>query len=210
LSFALVDVGAGAGLLGQFLAKDRPLAAYAFVEPIDSLREFLRGQYGTSADLACHEGVYPADFVTLLDVLEHQENDREFLRDLVQKMAPGTTLLITVPALQHLWSQWDVALGHFRRYEKSTLLSCTEGLPLTIREVSFLFPEMVPLGKFRARKKDRGSTEGESSEFPDLPGVVNDALYGLGSASLALRHRWRTGTSLFLAATVNSSNVGPS
>jgi hypothetical protein len=192
------------------LAKDRPLATYAFVEPIDSLREFLREQYGTSADLAGHEGAYRADFVTLLDVLEHQENDREFLSDLVEKMAPGTTLLMTVPALQNLWSQWDVALGHFRRYEKATLLSCTEGLPLTIREVSFLFPEMVPLGKFRARRKDRTSNKGESSEFPDLPGVVNDALYGLGSASLALRHRWRTGTSLFLAATVNTSNGGHS
>lgn len=205
-SFTLVDVGAGAGLLGQFLAKDRPRATYAFVEPIDSLREFLRGQYGASADLTGQEGLYRADFVTLLDVLEHQQDDRSFLRDLITRMAPGTTLLLTVPALQDLWSPWDVALGHFRRYEKSTLLRSTEGLPLIIREISFIFPEMVPLGKIRARQKAQDSPEGESSEFPDLPGVVNDALYGLGSASLALRRRWRTGTSLFLAATVDSPN----
>jgi hypothetical protein len=121
-------------------------------------------------------------------------------------MTPGATLLMTVPALQTLWSQWDVALGHFRRYERSALISCSEGLPLTIRELSFLFPEMVPLGKIRAKRRRQDTTAGESSEFPDLPGVVNDALYGLGSASLALRHHWRTGTSLFLAATVDSSS----
>jgi len=33
-SFELVDVGAGAGLVGAYLARDRPLGTYRFVEPI--------------------------------------------------------------------------------------------------------------------------------------------------------------------------------
>ena len=205
-TLTVVDVGAGAGLLGDFLARDRPQATYEFIEPIDTLREFLRGRYGERADVANHDHFDEAGFVTLLDVLEHQEDDKTFLQDLVGKMRPGSMLLLTVPALQSLWSQWDVALGHFRRYDKNSLLTCTEGLPLSICEVSLLFPELVPLGILRARRKraNLSTEEYEDAAFPDLPGFVNDALYSVGALSLSLRRHWPTGTSLFLAARVSS------
>jgi hypothetical protein len=209
-SFELVDVGAGAGLVGAYLACDRPLGAYRFVEPIESLRRTLRERHGASADAADAARYDGADVVTLLDVLEHQEHDHEFLAALVAKMNPGATLLLTVPALPNLWSQWDVALGHFRRYDKATLHACTDALPLTVQETSFLFPEMVPLGLWRRRRKPTVRAEAadiapDDAEFPDLPRIVNDALYGLGTASLALRRHIGTGTSIFLAATVNGA-----
>jgi hypothetical protein len=203
--FALVDVGAGAGLLANYLAKDRPQASYRFVEPIESLRTILTQLHGEEADLLDAPDFGTAQFVTLLDVLEHQEDDRAFMQDLVGKMADGSTLLLTVPALQRLWSPWDVALGHFRRYDKGTLGDAIADLPLKIQEMSFLFPEMVPLGRLRARKADAKVIDADDmdAEFPDLPGPVNDVLYGLGTASLALRRHWHRGTSLFLAATVS-------
>jgi hypothetical protein len=200
--FELVDVGAGAGLLGTYLQRDRPQATYCFVEPIESLRQMLRGRYGASADVGAAADYGGARFVTLLDVLEHQQDDRAFLSALVGKMAPGSTLLLMVPAQQSLWSAWDVALGHFRRYDTATLLACAEGLPLTVHETSYLFPEMVPLARWRKRTRAKaGRASADRAEFPDLPRVVNDVLYGAGSASVALRRRWRTGTSLFMAAT---------
>ena len=202
--FVLVDVGAGAGLLGTYLTNDRPEATYAFVEPIESLREFLCEIHGPAADASGWDDFHQARFVTLLDVLEHQENDAEFMETLVAKMTPGSTLLVTVPAQQRLWSPWDAALGHFRRYDKATLLRTVNALPLAVDELSFLFPEMVPLAMLRARK--RGDSEvvaaDAEAEFPDLPGPVNDVLYGLGTASNSLRRRSPTGTSLFLAARV--------
>ena len=203
-SFELVDVGAGAGLLGAFLADDRPGATYRFIEPIESLRQFLRLSYGDGADAADDPDFGPAQFVTLLDVLEHQRDDRAFMASLVAKMAPGSTLILTVPAFERLWSQWDVALGHFRRYDRAGLLACLGGLPLTVVETSYLFPEMVPLARWRKRRRVTAPSEpaGGDAEFPELPGLVNDVLYGLGSASLALRARWGTGTSLFLVAKV--------
>lgn len=205
IPFELVDVGAGAGLVGSFLERDRAQVTYRFVEPIDSLRLYLRERYGDSADAGGDAGYGSARFVTLFDVLEHQQDDRAFLASLVRKMPRGSTLLLTVPALPSLWSQWDVALGHFRRYDKTTLLACTEGLPLTLHETSFLFPEMVPLGMLRRRRQGTGAPDitGDDAEFPDLPGIANDVLYGLGTMSLSLRRKWRTGTSLFMAATVD-------
>ena len=135
--FELVDVGAGAGLLGDYLHRDRPQATYRFVEPIDSLRQLLRERHGEDADLGDQKGYGSAAFVTLLDVLEHQQDDKAFLTELVKKMAPGTTLLLTVPALQSLWSPWDQALGHFRRYDTGSLLACTSDLPLTVLRPAF-------------------------------------------------------------------------
>ena len=202
--FQLLDIGAGAGVLGTFLAKDRPQATYHFVEPIETLREFLRDQHGNDADATDASKYQFAQFVTLLDVLEHQEDDREFLRQLVERMESGSTLLITVPALNSLWSQWDVALGHFRRYDVRMLEAAIADLPFAVKEISFLFPEMVPLGMLRRRRRaEQGSGEIEDAEFPDLPRLANDVLYSVGAISLRLRRHWHTGTSLFLAATIN-------
>ena len=171
--FELVDVGAGAGLLGTFLERDRPQATYRFVEPIDSLRQFLRERFGDAADAGDDADYGPAEFVTLLDVLEHQPDDRDFLAALVGKMTRGSTLLVMVPALPSLWSQWDVALGHYRRYDRDTLLACVDGLPLTVHETSFLFPEMVPLGRLRKRRK--------GTDQPEAPATTRSSRISPGS-----------------------------
>ncbi len=52
----------------------------------------------------------------LLDVLEHIEDDAQFLRTVYEKLAPDGKLLLTVPAFQALWSSEDTAAGHYRRY----------------------------------------------------------------------------------------------
>ena len=202
--FELIDVGAGAGLLGTFLRRDRPLATYRFIEPIESLRSMLCSIHGDSADAAGDVTFEGARFVTLLDVLEHQEDDTRFIKELVDKMEPGSVLLLTVPALPKLWSPCDVALGHYRRYEKASLLACFDNLPVVPLEVSFLFPEMVLPGYLRSRRgtNDKSVDLAVDAEFPDLPGPVNDGLYGLGTMSLALRKHWPAGSSLFLAAEI--------
>ena len=48
----------------------------------------------------------------------HQEDDKAFVSDIVAHMRPGALLLLSVPALPWLWSKWDSALGHHRRYDK--------------------------------------------------------------------------------------------
>jgi hypothetical protein len=202
-SFELIDIGAGAGFLGAFLRRDRPMALYKFVEPLSSLRDHLATEYGEAADALTQSDYAEADFVALLDVLEHQEDDHGFLEELSWKMAPGSQLILTVPAQERLWSAWDESLGHFRRYNKSLLAECMKGLPLRIVEMNYMFPELVPLGYYRAHRNPPGSGSGLAgkAEFPKLPSVINDLLYGLGVASLALRTHWHTGSSLFVVAT---------
>jgi hypothetical protein len=198
--FRLLDIGAGAGLLGEFLARDFSEATYLFVEPIASLERHLEVRHGTDRNAKEFDSFHDVEVVTLLDVLEHQRDDREFLGSIAAKMDPGALLLITVPARMWLWSGWDVALGHYRRYEAVSLARCWEGLPFEVRELSYLFPELVPPAWARKilRRPARAS-EADEAAFPSLPRPVNEALYRLGVASLRRRRRWRTGTSLLAA-----------
>jgi len=197
--FQLLDIGAGAGLLGVFLHRDFPLATYRFLEPIDSLQRQLGSTYGVSAN-ATELGSYEAiEYLALLDVLEHQADDHGFLGELLQKMARGSTLIVTVPAMMGLWSGWDVALGHHRRYDRASFRRAIGGLPVQVIELSFLFPEMIPLAllrKWLRKGSSNGGVTDESAVFPDLPPIVNHGLFALGSGSLSIRRHVPAGTSL--------------
>lgn len=194
--FTLLDVGAGSGVTGSFLTRSRPDATYAFDEPIDSLRALLRARYGEQADLHGAERLPHVDVVTLLDVLEHIDRDRDFLTELVDRLEPATTIIVTVPASQRLWSQWDVALGHVRRYDLDTLTNLLGAVPVDLVETGHLFPEMVPAAWWRARSRPDTQHAACDAEFPGLPRPVDLMLELLGRPGV----RWRTsipfGTSL--------------
>ncbi|MBK7861330.1 MAG: methyltransferase domain-containing protein [Archangiaceae bacterium] len=190
--FALLDVGAGAGLLGEYLREERPEVAYHFVEPLESLRESLTQRYGPERDASAQEHWRDVDVVTLLDVLEHQGDDYSFVAGLYARMPAGARLIITVPALKALWSDWDVKLGHQRRYDKRSLRQVLASQPFVVRELTYLFPEMLPAGVVRALRNQTA----EGAEFPVLPGPVNKTLTALGRLSLEARKLAPLGTSL--------------
>ena len=199
----VVDVGAGPGFLGDDLSRSRPRAGYRFIEPLESMEARLEDRFGADANYRSRDSFGEAGYVTLLDVLEHQEDDRAFMADLGAKMAPGSLLLLTVPAMPSLWSQWDIALGHFRRYRKPTLELAIADAPFAIEESAYLFPELLPLGWLRRWRLGRGEAvsaeDAAAAEFPDLSDPVNESLYRLGRVTLAQRRFAPAGTSLFAA-----------
>jgi hypothetical protein len=207
-AFRLVDVGAGAGLLGEYLRSERPDAVYEFIEPLPSLERGLVARFGAAANRKLDRRWTGTGYVTCLDVLEHQEDDRAFLGDLVARAEPGATIIVTVPAFMLLWSSWDRLLGHHRRYTKRSLLRAIEGLPLDVIEISYLFPEMFPLGIFRKLKRGLGRAQEDAaapeSEFPRLPAWLNAALVVAGSAFLALRRLFPFGTSIMAVLRVRA------
>ena len=201
--FGLVDVGAGAGMLGEYLGQEFPKAGYHFVEPLESLERILEQRHGRDRNLRLAAKFENMEIITLLDVLEHQADDSAFLSDLVAKMDRGAVLIVTVPALGALWSPWDDALGHFRRYTKASLSKAWTGLPVVLLDWAYLFPEMLPaaiLRRLRAAFSPAGTAPAKiCTEFPDLPRPINRALLGVGTLSLALRKYVPLGTSLVAA-----------
>src|SRR6266566_9632957 len=63
------------------------------------------------------------DLIGLFDVLEHLDDDLHALRALREQLRPGGCLLLTVPAHMVLWSDYDVASGHRRRYTRVQLMA---------------------------------------------------------------------------------------
>lgn len=61
------------------------------------------------------------DWVLLMDVLEHVEDDLGLIDAVRRIQMPGGHLLVTVPAHAFLWSEHDVFLGHHRRYSRAQL-----------------------------------------------------------------------------------------
>jgi len=60
------------------------------------------------------EKVVPS--IGVFDVIEHIEDDFEFMNSLRTYLIPGGKLYVTVPSYSFLWSSADDEAGHYRRY----------------------------------------------------------------------------------------------
>jgi len=83
--------------------------------------------------------------VSLFDVLEHVQNREHMLRELHRVLQPGGFLVLTVPALKFLWSQFDEDESHQVRYTKSKLQTELESSGFTVNRIGYFFALTVPL-----------------------------------------------------------------
>jgi 2-polyprenyl-3-methyl-5-hydroxy-6-metoxy-1,4-benzoquinol methylase len=65
------------------------------------------------------------DTILYIDVLEHIADDRHEVQGAVRHLIPGGHLVVVAPAHQWLYSPFDEAIGHFRRYTIRMLLDLT-------------------------------------------------------------------------------------
>ena len=61
------------------------------------------------------------DTIIYIDVLEHIENDREELERAKSRLRPGGRIIVLSPAHQRLFTPFDSAIGHYRRYNRAML-----------------------------------------------------------------------------------------
>jgi hypothetical protein len=85
------------------------------------------------------------DLLLLFDVLEHIEDEFEFLQSVKFHMADAGTLVINVPAHQFFYSDYDRAAGHVRRYSISQLTKLAERNGLKARAFTYWGLPLVPL-----------------------------------------------------------------
>jgi SAM-dependent methyltransferase len=63
------------------------------------------------------------DAILYIDVLEHIEHDADELARAAKHLKPGGHLIVLSPAHQMAFSEYDAAIGHYRRYNKPMLRS---------------------------------------------------------------------------------------
>ena len=139
------------------------------------------------------------DLVLMLDVLEHIEDDAAALGSLRQLLKPGGQAILTVPALQSLWSVHDVINLHYRRYDKGGLKHLIEDSGFAVRDLRYFF--IWPLGLMYVRKLLLGTKQqpGKSYTVPVPSTPINTLFASLSRAEQRLMRlgvRWPIGSSL--------------
>jgi 2-polyprenyl-3-methyl-5-hydroxy-6-metoxy-1,4-benzoquinol methylase len=141
---SVLEVGAGLGANSEYLLGPR-VTRLVRLEPdagfVDRLakapldpRVAVENRVGTLSDLPAGERF---DAIVYIDVLEHIEDDRTEVETAASHLAPGGHLAVLAPAFQSLYSPFDRAIGHHRRYTAATLAALTTG-PLAIVSSRYL------------------------------------------------------------------------
>lgn len=95
------------------------------------------------------------------EVLEHIEDDAEFLRKAYEMLEDQGQLLLSVPAGKKFWSIHDEGVGHLRRYEKRELKEILQEQGfLDIRIISYGYPfvNMLRLPRLVLAKRQHAET----------------------------------------------------
>ncbi|HJQ85545.1 MAG TPA: class I SAM-dependent methyltransferase [Candidatus Binatia bacterium] len=121
--------------------------------------------------------------VLMLDVIEHFAADVESLRRALDLLAPGGTIVITIPAFPVLWTSHDVVNRHYTRYTRASFAAVAERAGLRVEHTRYLFQWTVPV-KLAVRLKER--LRPGPAPLPSVPAApINRALYWLSRAEAA-------------------------
>jgi len=126
----VAEVGAGIGETTRHLCDGRQ-RSWLCLEPDAQLAARLesniargglsptpRVQVGTLGDV---DAASRFDAILYIDVLEHIEHDAEELQRAASLLGHGGCIVVLSPAFGFLYSEFDSAVGHFRRYTKRSL-----------------------------------------------------------------------------------------
>jgi ubiquinone/menaquinone biosynthesis C-methylase UbiE len=127
---AVLEVGAGIGSTTKELRSGDEVQ-WTCLEPDSEMAEKLRimavaGELGKNCSVVkgCVTDLSPSgayDTVVYADVLEHIENDQSELDVAATLVKSGGKIVVLAPAYSWLYTEFDAAIGHFRRYSKRSL-----------------------------------------------------------------------------------------
>ena len=127
----VLEVGAGIGTTTRSLCKGKQ-RTWTCLEPDpvladqiqilinqNALPKYCVVRTGTLGDLNPTEFY---DTIIYVDVLEHIQDDTAEVNLAAQYLKTGGNLIVLAPAHQQLFTPFDKAIGHYRRYNKSMLI----------------------------------------------------------------------------------------
>jgi SAM-dependent methyltransferase len=140
------------------------------------------------------------DLIAMLDVLEHIDDDVGSLRALGERLAPGGSLLLTVPAVPWLWSDHDVLHQHKRRYTRALLIERLREAGFEVAGVGYFNTLLFPLALAqRLLARILGAAAGDHSAPPEPINGLLAAIFSLEGRLLG-RLPLPIGLSLFAVA----------
>jgi SAM-dependent methyltransferase len=178
----ILDIGCGTGTMLRYLSR------YGDAQGADADEEAVRfcrlRSAGNVTQLTDASLPFPDasfDVVTMLDVLEHIDDDVAALGEVRRILRTGGIFVATVPAYGFLWGAQDVISHHKRRYLAGQLKSRLEISKLCVKKLSYfnslLFPLIAAIRILRRPALNvRGATELKSDFRMTKPGPLNHVL----------------------------------
>jgi SAM-dependent methyltransferase len=126
----VLEIGSGMGSNTRFLLSRSAPRSWTCVEPDARLFHQLHDIGARSNGCSVHtihgtvkdiESDLRYDTVLYLDVLEHIEDDAAELAQAAALLRTNGHIVVLAPALSWLYSPFDAAIGHYRRYTKATI-----------------------------------------------------------------------------------------
>jgi 2-polyprenyl-3-methyl-5-hydroxy-6-metoxy-1,4-benzoquinol methylase len=139
------DVGGGNGFVANGLEKKG--IPTVLVEPgiqgcLNAKKRNLKNIVcSTLENAAFNDSTIPA--IGLFDVVEHIENDVEFLTNIHKLLTDNGYVFITVPAYQTLWSNEDTDAGHYKRYTRKKLEEKLKTIGFSVVYSTYLFSVLI-------------------------------------------------------------------
>jgi SAM-dependent methyltransferase len=192
---AILDVGCGDGLYARHL-RGLGYQAFGVDRGIRAVPDFL-----FEGELAEVPAAVAASIRTVLlsDVIEHVEDERRILAECLDRLPALEHLVLTVPAREELWSNYDRHYGHFRRYSLAGLERAVSRERLRVLASGYFFHLLYAPAWLLARR-------GARPVSIDAPSRASAPWHRLLGSLLALESRWLPaswpGTSAFALCAV--------
>lgn len=129
--------------------------------------------------------------IGLFDVVEHIENDVDFLKSIHYYLEKNGYVFITVPAFNALWSNEDVDAGHYRRYTTESLEKKLRSVGFEIVQSTYIFSILpIPVFFFRTLPSKLGLNKKSNEiskhkkEHKTKTGFVNNILNKIWSSEI--------------------------
>ncbi len=141
----VLEVGAGHGAMTRFFyGRELVVAGDRETAYVDRLRNSFRRRPGMTVehvdlekDASLALARYSFDTVTLINVLEHAEDDVAMLRRAHALLVPGGRVVVYAPAGRELYGAMDRGVDHRRRYEREELVAKLQQAGFEVEHVSF-------------------------------------------------------------------------
>ena len=147
LGTTVLEVGAGIGATTEVLLTAEQ-TRWVCLEPDSSLVDEIVKKVSNGTlppiceprvgDISCLGEGELFDSVIYIDVLEHIEDDKTEIAAAAKHLKPGGHLVVLSPAHQFLYTPFDKAIGHFRRYSRSSLSGLAVGTGLKMHRSFYL------------------------------------------------------------------------
>ncbi len=159
------------------------------------------------------------DVACAFDVVEHCEPESLALAELARVLRPGGRLLMSVPAYQWAWSEFDEKNGHHRRYTRARAVDAVEAAGLRVTRSTHAFAGVFPffaverLLRRAKRLADRGQlprSPVDTVSLPEVPVALERLFRWLcrREASVLARADLPFGSSVIVAAVKAGRPVG--